>query len=115
MGSVRDVTTAAGTITVVYHTDYDAFGTKVNSTGTLIDRFGYTGREHDPVFGLRYHRARYFDEALSRWTQEDPAGFSAGDVNLYRYVGNARPPHSPPSAPSDQRWSKSDRSERMPR
>jgi RHS repeat-associated protein len=43
---------------------------------------------HDAGTGLRYHRARYFDAAIDRWTQQDPIGFAAGDANLYRYVGN---------------------------
>ncbi len=28
------------------------------------------------------------DTRTGRWLQEDPSGFSAGDQNLYRYVGN---------------------------
>jgi hypothetical protein len=30
-----------------------------------------------------------FDPKVGRWTTQDPLGFSAGDANLYRYVGNA--------------------------
>lgn len=29
-----------------------------------------------------------FDPSLGRWMQQDPIGFDAGDVNLYRFVGN---------------------------
>jgi pimeloyl-ACP methyl ester carboxylesterase len=29
-----------------------------------------------------------YDPTIGRWTSEDPVGFSAGDADLYRYVGN---------------------------
>lgn len=29
-----------------------------------------------------------YDPSSGRWLIEDPIGFDAGDVNLYRYVGN---------------------------
>lgn len=29
-----------------------------------------------------------YDPSLGRWISEDPTGFDAGDVNLYRSVGN---------------------------
>jgi RHS repeat-associated protein len=32
--------------------------------------------------------ARLLDTVHSRWNQQDPLGFNAGDSNLYRYVGN---------------------------
>jgi uncharacterized protein RhaS with RHS repeats len=32
--------------------------------------------------------ARDFDPSTGRWTAKDPIGFSGGDTNLYRYVGN---------------------------
>ena len=50
--------------------------------------FGYTGREWDSDVKLQYNRARWYDPAQGRWLSQDPLGFSAGDVNLYRYVGN---------------------------
>ena len=38
--------------------------------------------------GLQYNRARYYDPKIGRWVGQDPMGFIAGDVNLYRYVGD---------------------------
>ncbi|MBY0516240.1 MAG: RHS repeat-associated core domain-containing protein [Bacteriovoracaceae bacterium] len=32
--------------------------------------------------------ARYYDPSTGRFLSEDPIGFSGGDYNLYRYVGN---------------------------
>jgi RHS repeat-associated protein len=46
------------------------------------------GRELDRETGLYYYRARYYDPKVGRFISEDPIGFSAGDTNLYRYVGN---------------------------
>jgi RHS repeat-associated protein len=47
----------------------------------------YTGREDDGS-GLYYYRARYYDPALKRFTQEDPIGLLGG-LNLYTYANNA--------------------------
>jgi uncharacterized protein RhaS with RHS repeats len=30
-----------------------------------------------------------YDPSIGRWMEEDPIGFSAGDMNLYRYLGNS--------------------------
>jgi RHS repeat-associated protein len=51
-------------------------------------RYQYTGRDWDADVGLQYNRARWYDPATGRWVSEDPIGFSAGDPNLARYVGN---------------------------
>jgi len=74
---------------VVYHTGYDSFGNNISTTGTGGDRFGFTGREHDAALNLYYNRARFYDPATGRFLSKDPIGFSAGDMNLYRYVNNS--------------------------
>jgi hypothetical protein len=38
-----------------------------------------------------------FDPTLGRWIEEDPEGFSAGDTNLYRYVGDNPTDETDPS------------------
>ncbi|NJM99656.1 MAG: RHS repeat-associated core domain-containing protein, partial [Phormidesmis sp. RL_2_1] len=60
-------------------------------------RFGYTGRERDEETGLYYYRARYFDPAVGTFVSEDPLGFGAGDVNMYRYVFNSPTNYTDPS------------------
>jgi len=40
------------------------------------------------VEDLYYYRARYYDPRAGRFLTKDPLGLAAGDVNLYRYVGN---------------------------
>jgi A nuclease of the HNH/ENDO VII superfamily with conserved WHH len=48
-----------------------------------------------------------YDPGIGRWLTEDPIGFSAGDDNLYRYVGNAPTDSTDPSGlehlPSSER------------
>jgi RHS repeat-associated protein len=69
---------------------YDPFGGVASESGPSYgDRYKYTGREYDSTSQLQYSRARYYDGSTGRWLSEDPLGFSAGDVNLYRYVWNA--------------------------
>jgi RHS repeat-associated protein len=87
LGSVRDVTDAAGA--VQDHIDYDGFGNVPTETNPAFgDRYKYTGREFDGDTGLQYNRARYYDPKTGRWTSGDPLEFAAGDSNLYRYVSN---------------------------
>jgi RHS repeat-associated protein len=71
LGTVRDLADTAGT--VIDHVAYDSFGRVTAETNPSAgDRFKFTGRELDTETGLQYHRARYYDAALGRWTQEDP-------------------------------------------
>jgi RHS repeat-associated protein len=66
---------------------YDPYGV-VQVTGTASDNsFQFTGRESDGT-GLLNYRNCYYNPALGRFVSEDPMGVSAGDINLYRYVGN---------------------------
>jgi RHS repeat-associated protein len=93
VGSVRLTVDAAGAPTS--SATYDAFGNLVS--GTRGDRYGYAGREWDGVLGQSYNRARVYDPAAGRWWAEDPLGLAAGDVNLYRYVGNQPTTRTDPS------------------
>jgi RHS repeat-associated protein len=45
-------------------------------------------RFFDKTTGLQNNLNRWYDASVGRWLSEDPIGFTAGDVNLYRYVGN---------------------------
>jgi RHS repeat-associated protein len=87
LGSVRDLENGS-TQLIGDHLDYDGFGNLSETAATYGDRYKWTGREWDSDVLLRYHRARYASPSLGRWISEDPAGFSAGDSNLYRYVQN---------------------------
>lgn len=109
LGSVRDVVDSNGVIR--QHLVFDSFGNRLsetdyNTSGVVIpnndpaavdELFGYTGREWDSDVKLQYNRARWYDQAQGRWISQDPIGFAAGDVNLYRYVGNSPVFHTDPS------------------
>jgi RHS repeat-associated protein len=88
LGSVRQIVGASGA--VLDEISYDSFGGILSeSNPSQGDRFKFTGREYSPELGIYYYRARWYDPGSGRFISQDPIGFSAGDPNLYRYVGNA--------------------------
>ncbi|NQU20600.1 MAG: RHS repeat-associated core domain-containing protein, partial [Candidatus Nealsonbacteria bacterium] len=94
-GTVRDVIELDGTVQVVDHRTYDSFGNlqqPVYATDpadpVVRFPFTYTGRLLDPHTLLHNYRARWYDAAVGRFVNEDPAGLSA-DANLYRYAANS--------------------------
>ena len=97
VGSVRRIFDNSGS--VVASSDFDAFGNLI--AGSLTDRYGYTGREWDAGIGLYFYRARPYDPTTGRFYAEDEMGFDAGDVNLYRYVGNQATTGRDPSGMED--------------
>ena len=64
---------------------YDSFGNASN--GSFTSRYGFTGRELDPLTGLQFSRARFYDRTIGKFVSEDPIGFRGG-INQYGYVGN---------------------------
>lgn len=82
--SVVAVSNAAGGIDASQR--FDGWGQRIAGSG-LTPRFGFTGREPDET-GLVYHRARYLDPSLGRFTQRDPIGLNGG-LHAYAYVGNS--------------------------
>ena len=93
LGTIRDLVTHNSTThanTVANHRNYDAFGNLASETNAAIDQvFGYTGRQFDESTGLQNNLNRWYDPLTGRWISEDPIGFAAGDMNLYRYVANS--------------------------
>ena len=87
LGSVRLIMDSSGT--VLNAITYDAYGNILTqSNASYSDRYKYTGREFDPVSGLQYNRGRYYNASTGSRLSQDPLGFTGGDSNLYRYVGN---------------------------
>src|SRR2546429_406610 len=82
LGSTTALTESKGAL--VERQSYDAYG---NSAGSTRTRYGFTGRERDPLTGLQYNRARFYDPQLGRFISEDPIGL-AGGINSFAYVGN---------------------------
>jgi RHS repeat-associated protein len=82
-GSVRQLTNSAGVVIDSY--EYDAFGNKVNSTGTTPNNYLYRGEQYDPDLSLYYLRARYYNPVTGRFLSVDP---EAGDgQRRYEYAG----------------------------
>ena len=87
LDSVRDVVSSSGS--VLDHVVFDSFGKIVTETNASNgDRFKFATGEYDPVTGLYYYRARYYEQTTGRFISEDPREFDAGDSNLYRYTLN---------------------------
>lgn len=84
LGSTLALTDQTGSVQATYQ--YDPFG-NTTITGTSSSPFMYTGRENDGT-GVYYYRARYYSSKMQRFLNEDPIGFSGGDVNIYAYVKN---------------------------
>ena len=96
LGSVARITDDDGT--VAKSMTYDSFGNIVREGGSSSgEQVSYTGRERETEFGLYYYRSRYYDPLTGRFMARDPLGFAAGDVNLYRYVGNNPISYTDPS------------------
>ncbi|HLA11235.1 MAG TPA: Ig-like domain-containing protein [Pyrinomonadaceae bacterium] len=89
LGNTRMLTDNKGR--VVERLSYDSFGNILQSSGGSVGsvntRYDFTGRERDPLTGLIYYRARWYDPHLGRFISEDPLGLGGG-LNQYSYVGN---------------------------
>ena len=64
-----------------------AWGSLSGSAYAWIYR--HQGGRLDTTTGVYDFRNRDESPALGRWVEVDPSGFAAGDVNLFRYIGNA--------------------------
>jgi len=88
LNSVEFILDSAGF--VINEIIYDSFGNITSETNPGVDvRYGFTGRDFDKETGLGFYRTRYYDFVTGTFLSVDRLGFEAGDVNLYRYVGNS--------------------------
>lgn len=76
-GNVRQLYDGAGKLLDRY--EYSPYGLpmangRLDPSRRINDgnTFGFAGEDHDPVFGLVYLRARYYDPAVARFTAPDP-------------------------------------------
>jgi RHS repeat-associated protein len=84
-GTVRQLTSLAGTVTDTY--SYDAFGNQLNTTGTTPNNYLYRGEQYDPDLNLYYLRARYYNPATGRFLSRDPEDGKAIDpASLHKYL-----------------------------
>jgi RHS repeat-associated protein len=93
--NVTAITDATGAVQERY--TYDVYGaaTITDAAGNVLtvsgvgNRFLFTGREHIAEIGIYDYRNRVYSPGLGRFLQTDPIRFQAGDINIYRYVGNS--------------------------
>lgn len=85
LGSVTELTDSSGAVAQAYL--YNAFGTIVQNTSSLVNPFTYTAREFDPESNLYFYRTRYYDGNIGRFISEDRKGLEES-LNLYSYAGN---------------------------
>ncbi|MEM8875591.1 MAG: RHS repeat-associated core domain-containing protein [Planctomycetota bacterium] len=95
------------TVEVADHIEYAQFGEvlgRSQNDQVVLDAisadgfgFGFQGRAQDGTTGLTHHNARWADPKSGRFLTEDPSGFTFGDPNLYRYVGNAPSVYADPT------------------
>ncbi len=65
---------------------YDAFGNNVEKAEQIPNRYQYTGQQLDPITQQYYLRARSYNPAIDRFTQEDE--YHGDGLNLYAYCAN---------------------------
>ena len=68
-GSIVFITDAEGNVKNRY--TYDAFGNTVEKAEQILNRCQYTGQQFDPITQQYYLRARFYNPAIARFTQED--------------------------------------------
>jgi RHS repeat-associated protein len=102
LNTVRDLAVyTSGQTTVATHRVFDAFGKETPSTPAGLDSImGFTGKPLDHDTGLQNNINRWYEAGTGKWLSEDPIGFKARDVNLYRYVGNGPMNATDPSGQS---------------
>lgn len=84
LGSTRALTDASGNVTDTYN--YDAYGNLIESIGSSVNNYRYTGEQYDPNLGDYYLRARYYDPGMGRFTAMDPfEGMMTEPLSLTKY------------------------------
>jgi RHS repeat-associated protein len=74
---------------------YDAYGVALQGTAPLAN-LNYAGMFLNSDSGLYLTQYRAYDPIVGRWLSRDPLT-EVGDVNLYRYVGDAPTVYRDPS------------------
>jgi RHS repeat-associated protein len=85
VGSIRKLTDESGNVTDSY--TYSAFGELLEHTGSDPQPYAFTAEPLDPNTRFQYHRARWLDPSVGRFTGTDPFGGDAFDPpSLHRYL-----------------------------
>jgi RHS repeat-associated protein len=66
---------------------YDAYGTRIASSGTTANSYLYCGQQFDTDLGLYYNRARYLNTDTGRfWTRDSNDGNNEDPLSLHKYL-----------------------------
>jgi RHS repeat-associated protein len=85
LGSVKALSDGNGALTDAYA--YATFGEVLSHAGTSGQPYRFAGEHYDPEAGMQYHRARWYDPAIGRFTALDPFdGIPIRPATLHRYA-----------------------------
>jgi RHS repeat-associated protein len=85
LGSVKALSDGRGALTDAYA--YAAFGEVLSHAGTSGQPYRFAGEHYDPEAGMQYHRARWYDPAVGRFTALDPfSGNPNRPATLNKYL-----------------------------
>ncbi len=70
-------------VQTVYNVSWSSIGSSAYSWSS-----GFQGFFFDSIAGMNEADWRWYSPTLQRWVTMDPDRYPAGDVNLYRFVGN---------------------------
>jgi RHS repeat-associated protein len=89
--STRQLSNGAVGVTDTY--SFDAFGNLLNSSGTTLNDYLYTGEQYDPNSHFYYLRSRYYNQQAGRFVSLDSFdGRSADPLSLHKYLYTAGNP-----------------------
>jgi RHS repeat-associated protein len=94
-GTLQRTYSDSGSLSAIANTD--PVGRVDYTLSNRLEGFAFAGQEIDPFTGLQYSRARWYDGQSQTFVSQDPLGFAAGDMNLYRRAGNNPVNHTDPS------------------
>ena len=83
LGSVQEMTDATGAVVARY--EYDPYGRRTRTEGTMEADFGFTGHYYHAPSGVHLALYRVYDTETGRWMSRDPIQERDG-LNLYGYV-----------------------------
>jgi RHS repeat-associated protein len=85
LGSTRALSDSTGTVTDTYN--YESFGSLLNQTGSTENDYLFTGEQYDSGLDNYYLRARYYDQNIGRFTQQDTwMGENQDPITLHKYL-----------------------------
>ncbi len=85
LGSTRALTDDTGVISDSYN--YEAFGQVLNQAGTTENDYLFTGEQYDSGLDQYYLRARYYDQGIGRFMQQDEwIGLDENPITLNKYL-----------------------------